>query len=406
MSVTSMVSATRLDGGAPDKLGRATRSSTRARQAQPWWFLAPAFVILLVFFLVPTIYNLVYAFTDWSSFKTAINPAGFDNFRSLLSNGILLADLRTTIIYAALVALFQNGFGLLLALLLEADTKLNRFARVMFFIPVIMSALAVGYIFKALLKPTGAVNHLLSALAGHHITYAWLADTRWTLLYVALIHSWKWMGLAMLIYLAGLKTINPDVLEAARLDGATGRQTFWRVRFPLLAPAMTFNVATALLGSMNSFDIVQATTGGGPAQTTEILNIFIYRTFGQGLFAQATTMSLVLLVVIALMAFPTIWLLRRRERVLLVPPTPRGSPGPRPVTPPSSCCCWSSLAYRSGWSWSRRPRAAATRWTRACRCPRTGGISLPTTPPSSPMVGCGRRYLVACPSSSPRWYCS
>jgi raffinose/stachyose/melibiose transport system permease protein len=186
----------------------------------------------------------------------------------------------------------------------------------MFFIPVIMSALAVGYVFQALLKPNGTVNSFLSSITGQDIHYAWLADTRWTLLYVALIHSWKWMGLAMLIYLAGLKTISPDVLEAARIDGATPRQTFWQIRFPLLAPAMTFNVATALLGSMNSFDIVQAATGGGPAQTTEILNIFIYRTFGQGLFAQATTMSLLLLVVIAVMAFPTIWLLRRRERVL------------------------------------------------------------------------------------------
>jgi len=276
----------------------------------------PAFVVLIMFFLVPTIYNLVYAFTDWSSFKSAIKPVGLDNFRSLLRNGILLADLRTTVIYAALVALFQNVFGLVLALLLEADTKLNRFARVMFFIPVIMSALAVGYVFQALLKPNGAVNSFLSIITGQDIHYAWLADTRWTLLYVALIHSWKWMGLGMLIYLAGLKTISPDVLEAARIDGATPRQTFWRIRFPLLAPAMTFNVATALLGSMNSFDIVQAATGGGPAQTTEILNIFIYRTFGQGLFAQATTMSLLLLVVIAVMAFPTIWLLRRRERVL------------------------------------------------------------------------------------------
>jgi ABC-type sugar transport system permease subunit len=124
------------------------------------------------------------------------------------------------------------------------------------------------------------------------------------------------MGLAMLIYLAGLKTINADVLEASRLDGANAWQAFWQVRFPLLAPAVTFNVATALLGSMNSFDVVQATTGGGPAQTTEILNIFIYRTFGQGLFAQATTMSVVLLLVVTLMAFPTIVLLRRRERVL------------------------------------------------------------------------------------------
>ena len=316
MTLTTRTDTLTASSGASGVPGRTAPRAVRPRPAQPWWFLVPAFVVLVMFFLVPTLYNLIYAFTDWSSFKTAINPVGFDNFRSLLSNGILLADLRTTVIYAALVAIFQNGFGLILALLLEADTKLNRFARVMFFLPVVMSALAVGYIFQALLKPTGSVNSLLSALTGQDVHYAWLADTRWTLLYVALIHSWKWMGLAMLIYLAGLKTINPDVLEAARIDGATAWQTFSRVRFPLLAPAVTFNVATALLGSMNSFDIVQATTGGGPAQTTEILNIFIYRTFGQGLFAQATTMSLVLLLVIALLAFPTIWLLRRRERVL------------------------------------------------------------------------------------------
>ncbi len=284
--------------------------------AQPWWFLAPAFVLLVTFFLVPTLYNFIYAFTDWSSFKNAIKPVGLENFRQLIDNGILLSGLRTTVIYACLVALFQNVFGLVLALLLEADTKLNRFARVMFCLPVMMSALAVGYIFQALLKPTGAVNTVLGALRGHPVRYAWLDDTTWTLLYVALIHSWKWMGLAMLIYLAGLKTINQDVVEAARIDGASAWQAFWQIRFPMLAPAVTFNVATALLGSMNSFDIVQATTGGGPAQTTEILNIFIYRTFGQGLFAQATTMSLVLLVVIAVMAFPTIWLLRRRERAL------------------------------------------------------------------------------------------
>lgn len=316
MSLTAMTSAPVAEGGALGKPERTVTGGRSPRPGQPWWFLAPAYVVLTTFFLVPTLYNLFYAFTDWSSFKTAINPVGLHNFRELLTNGILVADLRTTIIYAILVAIFQNLFGLILALLLEADTKLNRFARVMFFVPVVMSALAVGYVFRALLKPTGAVNSILSSVSGHQIHYAWLADTRWTLLYVALIHSWKWMGLAMLIYLAGLKSINPDALEAAHIDGATAWQTFWHVRFPLLAPAMTFNVATALLGSMNSFDIVQATTGGGPAQTTEILNIFIYRTFGQGLFAQATTMSLVLLLVIALMAFPTIWLLRRRERVL------------------------------------------------------------------------------------------
>jgi multiple sugar transport system permease protein/raffinose/stachyose/melibiose transport system permease protein len=148
------------------------------------------------------------------------------------------------------------------------------------------------------------------------VSVAWLASTTWTIVVVSAVHAWKWMGLAMLIYLAGLKTISDDVLEAARLDGANGWELFRRVKLPLLAPAITFNVATALLGSMNGFDVVQATTEGGPGGTTELLNIFIFRTFGQGLFAQATTMSLTLFLVVALLAFPVISLLRRRERVL------------------------------------------------------------------------------------------
>jgi multiple sugar transport system permease protein/raffinose/stachyose/melibiose transport system permease protein len=280
------------------------------------WFLAPAFAILLVFFFLPTLFNFIYAFTDWSSFKSAINPVGFDNFAELASNGTLFRALRITVVYAALVAVFQNLFGFALAVLLERDNWLNRIARIFFLIPVLMSALAVGYIFQALLKPQGGLNALIGAALRHPFDYAWLGDTTWTIVVVALIHAWKWMGLSMLIYLAGLKTIPEDVVEAARVDGASRWRTFWTVRSPLLAPAVTFNVATALLGSMNGFDVVQATTGGGPARTTEILNIFIYRTFGQGLFAQATTMSLVLFLLVALMAFPVIYTLRKREEIL------------------------------------------------------------------------------------------
>ncbi|NUQ90302.1 MAG: sugar ABC transporter permease [Glycomyces artemisiae] len=276
----------------------------------------PALAVLVVFFFVPTLFNFVYAFTDWSSFKSAINFAGTDNFTSLFSNGTLLNSLKVTLVYAVLVALFQNLFGLGLALLLERDTAVNRAVRVAFFIPVVMSALAVGYIFQALLKPDGALNGILGWLTGTDVSIPWLGSTTWTIVVVAIVHAWKWMGLSMLIYLAGLKTINEDVLEAARLDGASRWTMFRAIRFPLLAPAVTFNVATALLGSMNGFDIVQATTEGGPGGTTELLNIFIFRTFGQGLFAQATTMSLVLFLMVAILAFPVIRYLRKREDVL------------------------------------------------------------------------------------------
>ncbi|MDP4502205.1 carbohydrate ABC transporter permease [Nonomuraea turcica] len=295
---------------------RRTPAAAARRQNHPMWFLIPAFAILFVFFFLPTLFNFIYAFTDWSSFKSDIRPVGFDNFSFLLSDGTLFSALRITVIYAVLVALFQNLFGFGLAVLLEKDTWLNRAARLIFVIPVLMSALAVGYVFQALLKPDGSLNDLLSALTGQQVSIAWLGSTTWTLVLAAIIHAWKWMGLSMLIYLAGLKTIPEDVTEAARIDGATGWQAFWSVRFPLLAPAVTFNVATSLLGSMNGFDIVQALTGGGPARSTEILNIFIYRTFGQGLFAQATTMSLVLFLMVALLAFPVIRILRKREEIL------------------------------------------------------------------------------------------
>lgn len=291
-------------------------AASKAQPTHPIWFIVPAFFFLIIFFIVPTVLNFVYSFTDWSSFKTEVNFSGFSNFTQLFSSGNLVADLRITILYAVLVAVFQNLFGFALALLLERDTLLNRIARAAFFIPVIMSALAVGYVFQAVLEPKGAVNSLISFILGRPVEIPWLYNTSWTIVVVSVIHAWKWMGLAMLIFLAGLKTIDGEVLEAARIDGASWFQTLRTIRFPLLAPAITFNVATSLLGSMNSFDIVQATTQGGPGGTTELLNIYIVRAFGQGLFAQATAMSLVLLIMVMVLAFPLIWSLRKREQIL------------------------------------------------------------------------------------------
>lgn len=298
-----------------EKEGGSKSKKALMRQNYPIRYLLPAYIMLLIFFFVPTILNLIYAFTNWSAYSKTINFVGFSNFIELFKSGNLLRDLRITLIYALLVAIFQNTFGLLLAVFLEEDTRINRFARTMFFIPVIMSALAVGYIWQAVLKSDGALNQILSFITGQNIDIAWLGSTTWTIVVVAAIHGWKWMGLSMLIFLAGLKTIDSDVIEAAAIDGANRRQTFWRIKFPLLAPAFTFNVATSLLGSMNGFDIVQATTQGGPGSTTEIINLFIWRTFGQGLYSQSTTMSLVLFIMI--IAVPLIWYLRRREAKIL-----------------------------------------------------------------------------------------
>lgn len=297
----------------PTNAGRLRMES----QNYPLHYLLPAAAMLLVFFFVPTVMNFIYAFTDWSAFKKTISFNGLDNIYSLFSSGALLTDIRITITYAILVAVFQNIFGLALAVLFEEDTTLNRLGRTLFFIPVIMSALAAGYIWQAVLKTDGVFNQILSYVAGHEVAIQWLGSTTWTLVIIAMIHAWKWMGFSMLTYLAGLKTIDHEILEAAAMDGASRTATFWRIKFPLLAPALTFNIATALLGSMNSFDIVQSLTNGGPGGSTEILNLFIWRTFGKGLYAQSTTMSLVLFLLVMIMAIPLITVLRRREKKIL-----------------------------------------------------------------------------------------
>ena len=160
----------------------------------PLRFMAPAYIILVIFFFIPTFLNLFYAFTDWSAFSKTIDFNGIENFKQLFQSGTLLRDLRITLIYAILVAVFQNGFGLILAVFLEEDTRINRFARVMFFVPVIMSALAVGYIWQAILKTNGALNQILSMISGQDVTIAWLGSTTWTIVLVAAIHGWKWMG--------------------------------------------------------------------------------------------------------------------------------------------------------------------------------------------------------------------
>ncbi|HST81907.1 MAG TPA: sugar ABC transporter permease [Kineosporiaceae bacterium] len=304
------------DQHAPRNASRRSAGRRRGSANHPLTFLVPAFAMIVIFFVVPTVMNFIYPFTNWSAFKPGIQSAGLSNFRDIINDGTLVSSLKITLIYAVLVALFQNLFGLGLALLLERDTRVNRFARALFFLPVLMSALAVGYVFQAMLKPDGALNSVLSTLLGHEVAVEWLGSTTWTIVTIALVHAWKWMGLAMLVYLAGLKTIPEDLQEAARIDGAGRWKAFWHIRLPLLAPAVTFNVATALLGTMNGFDVVQATTGGGPARSTEVLNIFIFRTFGQGLYAQSTAMSLVLFLSILVLAVPLVLFLRRREQII------------------------------------------------------------------------------------------
>lgn len=297
---------------------RRTRLGRRIRASWPLLVLvAPSLLLLTLFYVVPNILNVAYSLTDWSSFKTKVNVVGLGNYVDLATSGVLWNVAVTTLKFALFVTVLENVVAVLLALALEKPTALNLILRSLLFLPVLLSTLAAGYVAAAILQTDGVVNAGLTLVVGifgmPHVDVAWLGSADWTIFVVAVIFGWKSGGILMLIYIAGLKAIPGELVEAAKIDGAGAIEVVRRIKLPLLAPAVTFNVALTLIGSLGAFDIILAMTKGGPAQATEVINYVVWKEFGAGFLGYSTAISLVLTVAVVLIAIPLIIVLRRRE---------------------------------------------------------------------------------------------
>lgn len=298
---------------------RATRrpgrpaGERRARLGHRWWpFAAPALVLTIAFFLLPFILNIYFAFTNWTGFTSEIRLNGLENLQGLAASGILGNAVRVTVEYAVVAMLLQNAISLGLALLLQHTRPFNSWMRALFFVPVLISPLAAGYIWGAILSPTGPLNQAIG-LVVPGFDFGWLGSDATVLVSVAFIDVWKWSGLVTLVYIAGLNAIPPSLVEAAMIDGAGPWKRFWSIRFPLLAPAFTFSVVVTFLGALSAFDIVQATTRGGPGDATTVLNIAMFRQYTGGFYGSASSLSLAITVLVVVLGVPLIWFLRRRE---------------------------------------------------------------------------------------------
>jgi raffinose/stachyose/melibiose transport system permease protein len=157
------------------------------------------------------------------------------------------------------------------------------------------------------------LNSLIDTFTPFHSQVAWLGSTTWTLLMVAIIQSWKGAGINMLVYIAALNAVPRELIEAARVEGAGTWRIIRKIKLPLIAPAFTFNITLTLIGALSTFDMIIATTTGGPAGSTETMNMFVWQQWATGAWGYATSISLVLFLMTSLAAFPLIAFLRRRE---------------------------------------------------------------------------------------------
>lgn len=280
------------------------------RSPYPYWFVAPAAVVYTALFLVPTVASFWFSLTRWD--LISFEFIGLDNFRQFFSEPFLVKGLVNTLIYAVLTSGTKTIAGLLLAVLLTSGLFAQGFLRTVIFFPVLVSTIGVGLTFTQLMHPTkGAINVALDAFGVDGP--GWLTNPALALVSVALVDVWKGVGLATLIYIAGLATISPDYYEAARIDGATRRQMFWRITVPLVRPATITVITLSLIGGLRSFDLIWAMTKGGPGFSSDVIASVIYKQYQAGFFGLSTAGNVILFVLIALIILPFTYWFNRRE---------------------------------------------------------------------------------------------
>lgn len=282
----------------------------RRKTPYPYWFVAPAGAIFTVFFVVPTLTSFYFALTRWDLFDQTF--IGLGNFAQFFSEPFLIKGTVNTLLFAGITSGLKTVLGLLLAVLLTSGIWAQGFLRSVVFFPVLVSTIGVGLAFTELMHPTrGAINLTLQAvgIAGP----GWLTDPQLALLSVSLVDVWRGVGLATLIFIAGLASISPEYYEAARMDGASRWQQFWRVTVPLVRPATVTVVLLSLIGGMRLFDLIWAMTRGGPGFSSDVLASVIYKQYQAGFFGLSTAGNVILFVLIAAIILPLVWWFERRK---------------------------------------------------------------------------------------------
>jgi multiple sugar transport system permease protein len=259
---------------------RASQVSWRIRFAETiaaFGLAGPAFVLLMMLFILPAFGIFGIAVTDWQFGMSEMSFVGLRNFREVFADPNFHRSLLNTITYVLIVLPGTVGLGLFVAILIESGKSLRSFYRAIHFLPFMAILAAMSIAWEALLHPTiGLVNQVLS-FAGIPVAN-WLRDESTVLPVLAVIGIWQSLGFAMILFLAGLKAIPQELYDAAEIDGADGWfERFRTVTLPMLGPVMMFVVIVVALRAFETFDTIQVLTLGGPNGASELLLFTLYR---------------------------------------------------------------------------------------------------------------------------------
>lgn len=243
------------------------------RLVLPYAMVAPIMILLLVFTFYPIV-NMIYLSFYENGLKGNVF-VGWANYQRLFMGEGFVNAFNNTLIYMGFTTLFLIFLGLVFALSLQRDSKINALAQRMMFLPHICAMLAISLIWQWLMDDEGLLNALFSFF--NLPALRWLNSSATSLLSIMLVVIWKGIGYHALLLLSSVKSIPTELLEAAELDDAGKWRTFWKITFPMLTPQLFFLLITLTMNSFKVFDVVRLMTGGGPGSSSDVLVYYIYR---------------------------------------------------------------------------------------------------------------------------------
>jgi len=310
MSVTSSPVTPTISKREPARRGRAARSGLVAYGY--WWWVVPALVLTGAVIYLATAAGAFYAFTDW----TGIGPftfVGVSNFVTVFHNPQFFGALVNTVELAVGFVVFTNLIGLLFALALNRTLKTRYILRTLIFMPVVLSPIAVSYIWKFIFAYNGPLNQILGDVGLGSLRHDWLAVPKLALGCVLVVMVWQSIGFVAVVYLAGLATVPAELEEAAAIDGAGTWRRFRRITLPMIQPSLAIATTLTLIQGLRVFDQVMALTGGGPDNATQTLATEIYQqSFTYQEFGLGAAMALILTVFILVFTIAQLALTRDR----------------------------------------------------------------------------------------------
>ena len=264
-------------------------------------FILPNFIGFFIFTFIPVMFSLFLSFADWDGF-TEIKFAGLANFKAIFSDQVFTSAIWKTAYFSLFTVILSMVASLGLALLLNQKIKARGFFRCALFFPYVASVVAISVVWNAMLQPDyGPVNELLKTI-GISNPPGWLASTQWVIPGLIIVNVWRNMVYFMIIYLAGLQSIDESLYEAAAIDGAKGWTLFRKITWPLLSPSTFFVAMMLVINSFKVFDLVWLMTQGGPGTSSTMLSQYIYnQAFISWDYGRSSAAAIILFIIVGLL---------------------------------------------------------------------------------------------------------